>query len=63
MPQFTSMAFKSPDELIFGLAKNALKYGLGMEIGAGRVIPELKYWPLREKEQDREKLLDEYRHG
>lgn len=61
MPQFTSMAFKNPDDMVFGLAKNTLRYGLGIEVGAGKVIPELKYWPLREKEQDRNKLLDEYR--
>jgi len=44
---FASLAYASPDEMVFGRAARPLRYGLGLEVGGGRVVPELKYWPSR----------------
>ncbi|RLF23664.1 MAG: methanol--corrinoid methyltransferase [Thermoprotei archaeon] len=57
---FAKMAYESPREMVFGRAKKPLKYGLDLEVGNGEVVPEVKYWPYREHENDEEKLLREY---
>jgi len=38
------METASPTELVFGRAKRSLSYGVGLEIGSGHVVPELKYF-------------------
>jgi methanol--5-hydroxybenzimidazolylcobamide Co-methyltransferase len=43
------------DELVFGFAKHPLQYGTGLKVGAGRVVPEVKYFPRVDKD-----LRDEY---
>lgn len=43
------------EELVFGYSKHPLKYGTGLEVGALKVIPEIKYFPRVEKS-----LKDEY---
>jgi len=43
------------DELVFGFAKHPLQYGTGLKVGAGRVIPEIKYFPRADKD-----LKEEY---
>ena len=53
---FTSLALK-PEELTFGYAKYPLRYGKGLEVGAGRVVPEIKYFPKVGKN-----LKEEYRN-
>jgi len=42
--KFTSLALKE-EELIFGFSKFPLKYGINLEVGNGRVVPEIKYFP------------------
>lgn len=37
------MAYSSPDEMIFGVAKHPLACGSGVWIGAGEVIPEVNF--------------------
>lgn len=53
------MKFKSlemnAEDLVFGYSKHPLKYGTGLEVGAGKVIPEIKYFPRVDKD-----LRDEY---
>jgi len=47
------MRFKSlemsADELVFGYSKHPLRYGTGLEVGVGKVIPEIKYFPSFEE--------------
>jgi len=57
--RFTSLSYENPRDLVFGRAKQPLRYGLGLEVGAGRVIPELKYWPRRGAEEAG-KLVEEF---
>ncbi|MEM3420929.1 MAG: methyltransferase MtaB domain-containing protein [Candidatus Hadarchaeum sp.] len=57
---FTRMELGSPQELVFGRAKYPLRYGLGLEVGSGSVIPELKYSPRPGKEQSLTSLKKEY---
>jgi len=59
VPRFTSLAYRSPDELVFGRALQPLRYGLGLEVGSGRVVPELKYWPSRAADESG-RLVDEF---
>lgn len=47
MTPFTDLAYRSVEELVFGRAPHPLRYGLGLEVGVGRVVPEVKYWPSR----------------
>ncbi|RLF20682.1 MAG: methanol--corrinoid methyltransferase [Thermoprotei archaeon] len=54
------LAYGSPEEIIFGKAKYPLEYGLGLKVGYGEVIPEIKYWPYRGYENDEKKLIKEY---
>lgn len=42
--KFSKMETASPAELIFGVAKHPLRYGIGLEVGAGHVVPEVKYF-------------------
>jgi methanol--5-hydroxybenzimidazolylcobamide Co-methyltransferase len=54
------METKSWKDLIFGISKHPLKYGLNLEVGNGQVVPEIKYFPIRDGEEDPEKLKKEY---
>ncbi|MCS3924030.1 methanol--corrinoid protein co-methyltransferase MtaB [Methanosalsum natronophilum] len=58
--RFTSMAYGSADEMIFGNAKKPVKAGLGLEIGAGYTTPEVNYAPRPEAGQSKDKLVREY---
>jgi methanol---5-hydroxybenzimidazolylcobamide Co-methyltransferase len=40
---FTQLAVSSPDNLMFGIAPKPVTCGLGLEIGRGRVFPELNF--------------------
>jgi len=42
--KFSKMEIASPDDLLFGIAKHPLSYGSGLSVGAGEVVPELKYF-------------------
>ncbi|RLF00893.1 MAG: methanol--corrinoid methyltransferase [Thermoprotei archaeon] len=59
MTRFTSLSYEDPRELVFGRAKQPMRYGLDLEVGAGRVVPELKYWPSRGAEEAG-KLVEEF---
>jgi methanol--5-hydroxybenzimidazolylcobamide Co-methyltransferase len=61
MKIFSFMETKSWDELLFGVSKYPLRYGLGLEVGNGQVVPEIKYFPKRNGEEDPEKLKKEFR--
>jgi methanol--5-hydroxybenzimidazolylcobamide Co-methyltransferase len=37
--------------MVFGWSVHPLRYGLGLEVGTGRVVPELKYWPSRSADE------------
>ncbi|MGQ9479454.1 MAG: methyltransferase MtaB domain-containing protein [Thermoproteota archaeon] len=54
MPLFRTLEIKNPSELVFGYAKHPLKYGLGLVVGDGKVVPEVKFFPrtLSDKDPD-----------
>ncbi len=58
--RFTKMAYSNPDEMVFGHSKSPISYGLGIKVGAGRVIPELNYAPRPGSEKSSERLRKEY---
>ncbi|MFQ5762786.1 MAG: methyltransferase MtaB domain-containing protein, partial [Candidatus Bathyarchaeia archaeon] len=58
--RFSSMETKSWENLMFGVSKYPLKYGLNLEVGNGEIVPEIKYFPKREGEQNAETLKKEY---
>ncbi|MEM3943574.1 MAG: methyltransferase MtaB domain-containing protein [Thermofilaceae archaeon] len=59
MARFTSLAYGKPGELLFGRALHPLRYGLGLEVGSGRVVPEVKYWPSRSADESG-RLVEEF---
>ncbi|MDD4498239.1 MAG: methanol--corrinoid protein co-methyltransferase MtaB, partial [Methanosarcinaceae archaeon] len=58
--KYTSMAYASADDLVFGKAKFPVKAGLGLEIGAGYTTPEINYAPRPQAGKSKEKLIKEY---
>jgi methanol---5-hydroxybenzimidazolylcobamide Co-methyltransferase len=58
--KYTSMAYASADELIFGKSKFPVKAGLGLEIGGGYTSPEVNYAPRPGAGASKEKLIKEY---
>lgn len=60
--QFTGVTYKNQDELIFGFAKTSLRYGLGLSVGDGKVVPEVKYMLKPGFEKSLDLLLEEYRN-
>lgn len=61
--RYTKMAYTDPDDMVFGEAPNAIKnYGLGLELGAGYVVPEVNYGPRPGSEASKMKMVNEYRH-
>ncbi len=58
--RYTTMAYGSADELIFGESKFPVKAGLGLEIGGGYTSPEVNYAPRPEAGESKEKLVKEY---
>ncbi|MEM2087379.1 MAG: methyltransferase MtaB domain-containing protein [Thermoproteota archaeon] len=49
----------SSSELVFGFAKHPLKYGLGLKIGCGEVVPEVKFFPKSLSDRNPEKFKAE----
>jgi methanol--5-hydroxybenzimidazolylcobamide Co-methyltransferase len=41
--RYSHLAVKSADELLFGVAPNPVRCGFGLEIGAGKVYPEVNF--------------------
>lgn len=56
----TSLEIPDPKDLIFGRSKHPLEYGLGLKIGFGEVVPEIKYAPRPGTETSLERLRAEY---
>ncbi len=59
--QFSRLAYEDPTEISFGFAKTPLKYGLGLSVGDGKVVPEVKYMLKPGFEKSVESLVGEYR--
>lgn len=57
-----TMAYSRWDEMEFGQALHPVTCGLGITIGGGQVIPEVKYAPRPGKEADYDTLRQEYAH-
>lgn len=60
MPKFDKMAYASADEMIFGKAKNPVKYGRDFTVGGGYVYPELVPHPRPGTESTKKSLVKEY---
>lgn len=58
--KFTKMAYDKADDMLFGRAKKPVSYGLGIKVGAGRVIPEINYAPRAGTEKSIERITKEY---
>ena len=54
------MAYDKADDMLFGHAKKPVSYGLGIKVGAGRVIPEINYAPRAGTEKSIERITKEY---
>lgn len=58
--KFTKMAYDKADDMLFGHAKKPVSYGLGIKVGAGKVIPEINYAPRAGTEKSIERITKEY---
>jgi len=58
---FSGLAYSNPSEVTFGSARRVLRYGLGLEVGRGRVVPEIKYFPKPSDVSDASRLLAAYK--
>ncbi|MEM3474824.1 MAG: methyltransferase MtaB domain-containing protein [Nitrososphaerota archaeon] len=58
---FRELAYENAYELAFGFAKKPLSYGLGLSVGDGKVIPEVKYLLKPGLEQNLNALVEEYK--
>jgi methanol--5-hydroxybenzimidazolylcobamide Co-methyltransferase len=54
------LAYAGWEEMVFGRARYPVRCGFGLEIGAGRVHPEIKYHPRPGTEQTFDTLRAEY---
>lgn len=54
------METASPAELVFGLARHPLSYGIGLDVGKGNVVPELKYFTRSASEGRTEGIKGEF---
>lgn len=61
MAKYTSMAYSSADEMIFGTAKKPVSIGIGpVELGKKYVYPQIVPHPRPGSEATKEKILREY---
>jgi methanol---5-hydroxybenzimidazolylcobamide Co-methyltransferase len=61
MAKYTSMAYGSADEMIFGTAKKPVSIGIGpVELGSKYVYPQIVPHPRPGSEASKEKILREY---
>ncbi|MFX0185235.1 MAG: methyltransferase MtaB domain-containing protein [Candidatus Hodarchaeota archaeon] len=58
---FKRLAFEEPTDLVFGKSTTPLTYGFDLEVGNGKVIPEVKYFPKPEHFKSRETTIDIYK--
>ncbi|MEM2940038.1 MAG: methyltransferase MtaB domain-containing protein [Thermoproteota archaeon] len=56
---FSRLEVSSSSELVFGFAKHPLNYGLGLKIGCGEVVPEVKFFPRSLSDRSPEKFKAE----
>jgi methanol--5-hydroxybenzimidazolylcobamide Co-methyltransferase len=61
MKKIKKLAFEDPKDLIFGTAKTKIKYGFDLEIGNGKVIPEIKYFPKPEQLKTPKSTIEIYK--
>ncbi|MGY0288704.1 MAG: methanol--corrinoid methyltransferase [Thermoproteota archaeon] len=59
MRRYTKLAYKDPDEILFGHAKFPVQEHFGIVFGAGFVVPEVKVAPAPGTEKDKESLVRE----
>ncbi len=57
---FESCEYSRWQDMVFGRSLHPVKAGFDVEIGAGAVIPELKYAPRPGREKDLNTLVEEY---
>jgi len=57
--RYTRMAYKDPDEMVFGHAKFPVQEHWGVQFGAGYVVPEVKVAPEAGTERSKETLVKE----
>jgi methanol--5-hydroxybenzimidazolylcobamide Co-methyltransferase len=57
----SNIAYENWQEMLFGISKNPIKCGFGLEIGSGEVIPEIKPHPRPGMEASLDSLLEEYK--
>jgi methanol--5-hydroxybenzimidazolylcobamide Co-methyltransferase len=62
MKRFTKMAYKNPDEMVFGRAKYPTSQRWNTQIGAGYVVPEIKVAPVEGSEESKEQMVSECRN-
>ena len=60
MPKYDKMAYANAGEMIFGTAKNPVKYGRDFTVGGGFVYPELVPHPRPGTESTKKTLVKEY---
>ena len=60
MKRFTSMAYSSADEMMFGTAKYPVETKRGLKLGSGYVIPEIVPHPRPGSEKTIKTLLREF---
>ena len=59
--RFSQPAYDTPSQISFGFAKAPLRYGLGLSVGDGKVVPEVKYMLKPGFEKSIDSLVGEYR--
>jgi len=59
--RFSRPAYDTPNQISFGSAKTPLRYGLGLSIGDGKVVPEVKYMLKPGFEKSISALAGEYK--
>ncbi|MHA2364313.1 MAG: methyltransferase MtaB domain-containing protein [Candidatus Hodarchaeales archaeon] len=59
--RFRKLAFEDPKDLVFGTTKQKLRYGFNLEVGNGKVIPEVKYFPKPEHLETPKKTVETYK--
>lgn len=59
--RYTSMAYKNPDDIVFGKALYPVYERFGVPIGAGFVVPEIKVAPKPGSEKDLETFVKHHK--
>jgi methanol--5-hydroxybenzimidazolylcobamide Co-methyltransferase len=62
LKRFTRMAYRKPEEMLFGNAKFPVSQRWNIQFGAGYVVPEVKVAPVEGSEESKEKMVSECRN-